>query len=230
MMAPLPTPTQVADRPELPRVRLEVRAASGRPVTYEVGAEDFLIGGSAGCDLRLPASNLPPVICQISRKADGVRVRRLTPVIPVHVNGNPLAANTTTPVASGDVLALAEIEITVAIQQTTHVVIPKFVPLEVESVAAPSHAPRMDLSEERRKLEGRWKQSTRKTRLGAKEWSRRRGTDSPRATSIGRPRNWNPVMLWYSRQKSEQLERQQASPASSAFSRISTPRNANSAV
>ena len=52
MMAPLPTPSHANDRPESPWVRLEVRVASGLPVTYEVGADDFLIGGSAGCDLR----------------------------------------------------------------------------------------------------------------------------------------------------------------------------------
>src|SRR5438093_5394701 len=103
MMAPLPTPSPSADRPELPRVRLEVRAASGRPVTYEFGADEFLVGAAGGCDLRLPAADLPPVVCQFARKSDGVRVRRLTPVLPVLLNGKPLPANAPTAVRSGDV-------------------------------------------------------------------------------------------------------------------------------
>ena len=137
MMAPLPTPSHANDRPELPRVRLEVRVASGRPVTYEVGADDFLIGGSAGCDLRLPAANLPPVICQISRKANGVSARRLTPVLPVHLNGTALAANATTPIAANDILTLADVEITVAMPHAPTIIVPKFVPLDVESAPTP---------------------------------------------------------------------------------------------
>ncbi|MCE9564384.1 MAG: hypothetical protein K8U57_20295 [Planctomycetes bacterium] len=128
MIGSLP-PSPPADRPELPRVRLDVRAASGpatsstsrtpaRAVTYEVGGEEFLIGGAGGCDLRLPVPNLPPVVAQITRKPDGVRVRRLTPILPVVLNGNPLAANTPTVVAAGDVLLVAGIEITIAIQHS----------------------------------------------------------------------------------------------------------------
>ena len=78
------------------RLRWELVCAEARPpnrlaswITGDFGGEgiwtitgvEFLIGGASGCDLRLPASNLPPVICQITRKADGVRVRRLTPVL-----------------------------------------------------------------------------------------------------------------------------------------------------
>ncbi|MBA4189141.1 MAG: hypothetical protein C0467_14180 [Planctomycetaceae bacterium] len=128
MIGSLP-PSPPADRPELPRVRLDVRPAPGsasgsssrnpqRAVTYEVGADEFLIGGASGCDLRLPTPNLPPVVAQITRKADGVRVRRLTPILPVLLNGNPLTANTPTPVSTGDVLVLGGMEITLAIQQS----------------------------------------------------------------------------------------------------------------
>lgn len=131
MMAPLP-PNPPTDRPELPRVRLDVRAGSGRPVSYEVGSDEFLIGGAGGCDLRLPAPDLPPVICQIIRKPEGVRVRRLTPVLPVLLNGSALPANTPTPVTNGDTLTLAGIDITIGIQ-TAAMVVPSFVAIETES-------------------------------------------------------------------------------------------------
>jgi chromosome segregation ATPase len=126
MMAPLP-PNPPAERPELPRVRIDVRTGSGRAVGYEVGSDEFLIGGAGGCDLRLPGANLPPVICQVTRKPDGVRVRRLTPVLPVLLNGTPLPTNTPTAVNSGDALAFAGLDVTVAIQSAA-VIAPKFVP------------------------------------------------------------------------------------------------------
>ncbi|MBA4064440.1 MAG: hypothetical protein C0501_12150 [Isosphaera sp.] len=129
-------PPPAADRPELPRVRLDVRAAGGRPVTYEVGGGEFLIGGAGGCDLRLPAANLPPVICQVTRKPDGVRARRLTPVLPVLLNGAPLPANAPAPVSPGDVIAVAGVEITVTFQAPAAVLTPTFVPLAPEPPAA----------------------------------------------------------------------------------------------
>ncbi|MFO0822882.1 MAG: hypothetical protein U0792_07145 [Gemmataceae bacterium] len=118
MLGSLP-PIPPTDRPDLPRVRLDVRAAgSARAVTYEVGASEFLIGGASGCDLRLPTPNLPPVVVQITRKPDGVRVRRLTPILPVLHNGEQLAANTPTLVSNGDTLTLGGVEITLAISQS----------------------------------------------------------------------------------------------------------------
>jgi hypothetical protein len=133
MIGPLPPP---ADRPELPRVRLDVRAAGGRAVSYEVGGGEFLIGGAGGCDLRLPAPNLPPVICQLTRKPDGVRARRLTPVLPVLLNGAPLPANAPAPVAPGDVIAVAGVEIAVAFQPSAPLISPTFVPLGPDPPAA----------------------------------------------------------------------------------------------
>ena len=137
MLGPIPPPP-AADRPELPRVRLEVRASVApgsagrtppRAVTYEVGSGEFVIGGAGGCDLRLPAPNLPPVIAQITRKPDADAVRRLTPVLPITLNGEPLPANVLAPLAAGDTLALAGVEITVAVQHAA-VVSPRFVPVE----------------------------------------------------------------------------------------------------
>src|SRR5580658_4980647 len=151
MMAPLPPSNLSADRPELPRVRLEVRSGSGRSVSYEVGADEFLIGGASGCDLRIPAPNLPPVICQIIRKVDGVRVRRLTPVLPVLLNEAALPANSPIPVNSGDTISLSGLDITISIQHTG-LIVPTFVPLEEESSAdsSPFQPPSLDLTEDRK--------------------------------------------------------------------------------
>lgn len=144
MLGPLP-PSPAHDRPELPRVRLDVRAAPGsvgasrtpvRAVTYEVGADEFLIGGTGGCDLRLPAPGLPPVIAQITRKPDCVRVRRITPILPVLLNGSPLPANAPTALSPGDTLAFAGVEIVVHIPHAA-IVSAKLVPLEEEARPEP---------------------------------------------------------------------------------------------
>ena len=207
MMAPLPTPSHADDQPELPRVRLEVRAQSGRPVTYEVGADDFLIGGSAGCDLRLPTANLPPVICQISRKSDGVRVRRLTPVLPVLLNGAALPANATTPVAAGDVLALADIEITFAIPSAPSLVVPRFVPLEVEASAHSSTDEQRNLDERRRQLDD-------EEAIRREEWTRRDAELIRRARDLDRQTEEleSDRVLWYRRRQEieQELERHHA--------------------
>jgi chromosome segregation ATPase len=150
MMAPLPNPTPPPDRPELPRVRLEVRTGSGRTVSYEVGGEEFLIGGAAGCDLRLPAPNLPPVVCQITRKPDGVKLRRLAPGLPVLLNGSPLPGNTAAAVTNADHLTVAGVEIGIAVQHTA-VVRPRLVPFD-EPAAAPPPAPDPSAVEARQRL------------------------------------------------------------------------------
>ncbi len=216
MMAPLPTPSHAADRPELPRVRLDVRAASGRPVSYEVGADEFLIGGAGGCDLRLPVPNLPPVVCQLTRKADGVRVRRLTPVLPVQLNGKALPANVTTALNSGDTLALAGIEITVHIQESA-VIVPKFVSLDdAPAVPAPPPLPRSatDYSEEYRKLDERKQQLDAEAAARREELSRRDAELIRRARDLDHQTEEleSDRVLWYRRRQEieQELERQQA--------------------
>src|SRR5262249_47862706 len=125
--APTPPTGPPADRPELPRVRLDVRTGSGRSVSYAVGADEFLIGAAAVCAVRLPAPGLPPVVAQITRKPDGVKVRRLAPGLPVLHNAVPLPSNTATALADGDHLAVAGVEIIVAVQSTF--VAPTLIPL-----------------------------------------------------------------------------------------------------
>jgi trichohyalin len=215
MMGPLPTPSHTDDRPELPRVRLEVRAASGRPVTYEVGAEEFLIGGSSACDLRLPASNLPPVICQFSRKSDGVRARRLTPVLPVLLNDKPLPVNVTTPVASGDRLVLADLEILISSSHASGIVVPKFVPIDTDSHLRPdSTHTNADLNEEYRKLEARRRQMADEVASHEEEWKRRDAELIRRARDLDTRTEEleSDRVLWYRRRQEieEELERRQS--------------------
>ncbi len=131
MIGPLP-PFPTTERPELPRVRLEVRTTAGRPVTYEVGGEEFLIGGAGGCDLRVPTPNLPPVVCQITRKPDGVRIRRITPAVPILLNGAPLTANVPVPVNSGDKLTFAGLEVVITTEPSVYVS-PRLITLEANT-------------------------------------------------------------------------------------------------
>lgn len=162
MMAPLPLTSLPADRPELPRVRFDVRLGSGRSVTYELGGDEFLIGGATGCDLRIPAPDLPPVICQFLRKPEGVWVRRLTPLLPVALNEVPLSASNLTRIHSGDKLTVAGIAVAITIASQLAIT-PHFVPLEEESsnsepAPIPSHVPPktdelLKLEEQRRLLE-----------------------------------------------------------------------------
>src|SRR5262245_36239856 len=88
-----PQSTQVAGMSEahppspcLPAVRLTLTGA-GRETEYDVPPEGFLIGSVPGCDLRLAGTELPPVICLIARTSEGARLRKLSPTLPIQVNG-----------------------------------------------------------------------------------------------------------------------------------------------
>src|SRR4051812_46232479 len=115
MMAPLLNPA-AGDRPDLPRVRLDVRAGPNRSTSHDFAGEEFLIGGAPGCDYRLATPGVPAVVVQIARKPGEVSVRRITPATPVLLNGAPLAAGTNYLLQDGDALAVAGVAIAVQIQ------------------------------------------------------------------------------------------------------------------
>jgi hypothetical protein len=96
----------------LATVRLEVRSGLGRATVYEVGDGGFLIGSVPGCDLRLPGSNLPPIICLIARGAAAASLRRLAPVLPILVNGKAVASAY---LRDGDCVAIGPIEIVMTV-------------------------------------------------------------------------------------------------------------------
>src|SRR5438105_14015278 len=80
MMAPLPPPP----------VRLDVRLEGGRAVGYPINGE-FLVGSATGCDLRLPGTNLPPVIGQFNRQGDTLSFRRLAPTATISLNDTAIS-------------------------------------------------------------------------------------------------------------------------------------------
>lgn len=141
MMAPLPPPPHTpadADRP--PEVRLDVRVGTGRAVGYDLTRGEFLVGGADGCDVRLPGSHLPPVIAQFGRTADGVFVRRLSPALPILLNGAPLAGSDPVWVHSSDRIAIGSADIVVNVNGRGHLR-PTFHEVRAEAKQAPAAAP-----------------------------------------------------------------------------------------
>ncbi|HEY7326269.1 MAG TPA: hypothetical protein VH592_01420 [Gemmataceae bacterium] len=100
----------------LATVRLEVRSGRGPAITYEVGDGGFLIGTVPGCDLRVPGSSLPPLICIIGRTASSASLRRLAPVLPILVNGKAIA---TAYLHDRDTITISSIEIALSVQSAT---------------------------------------------------------------------------------------------------------------
>src|SRR5690242_656621 len=91
MAQPSPNP---ADDPAvaadgLPRVRLEPRHGSAHLAPCDVTSISFLVGTVPGCDLRLPGASLPAVCCLLTRRPDGVELRKLAPIGALLVNGRP---------------------------------------------------------------------------------------------------------------------------------------------
>jgi chromosome segregation ATPase len=75
---------------------------------------DFLIGSVPGCDLRLPGTALPPVVCLIARQSDGVMLRKLAPAQAVLVNGTPVTVQR---LANGDRVSIGDIELIAHVEQ-----------------------------------------------------------------------------------------------------------------
>jgi len=119
-------------------VRIEVHNGSAKPVVYDLNSGEFLVGSVPGCDLRLPGTNLPSVICLIARQADGVRLRKLTPTIPVLLNGQPIAQGALPPLSHGDTVSVGAVDLRLDIAFTVPPA-PQLIP-----VAAPAPAPTAD--------------------------------------------------------------------------------------
>lgn len=100
----------------VPEVRLEVQHGSARPVPYNMADVSFLIGSVPGCDLRVPGTNLPPVLCLLQRRPGNVVLRKLAPAYPILVNGAP-AANAA--LKHGDRLTLGVVDVVVQIAAGT---------------------------------------------------------------------------------------------------------------
>jgi chromosome segregation ATPase len=92
-----------------PLVRIELRHGGARPVIHEVSGEEFLIGSVPGSDLRIPGANLPPILAQILRRIDGIRIRKLAPAQPILLNGQPVVSQAM--LAHGDVIHIGTVEL-----------------------------------------------------------------------------------------------------------------------
>ena len=97
-------------------VRLEVRSRTGRPAVYEVGDAGFLIGTVPGCDLRLPGTDLSPLLCLIVKQHDGVSLRKLAPMQPLTVNGQSFGGGM---LADGDHIGVGGVEVMVSLSGAT---------------------------------------------------------------------------------------------------------------
>jgi chromosome segregation ATPase len=133
-------------------VRLDVRVGTGRAVSFTLGDGEFLLGGAAACDLRLPGPQTPPVVCQFTRSADGVRVRKLSPTVPVVVNDRPLSGSAPVAVHDGDHVQAGPAEIRVHVSDGAFLT-PKLTIFEDDiPTAKPLPAADDDLARERAEL------------------------------------------------------------------------------
>lgn len=107
-------------------VRLELVRGVGRPVELEM-SDAFLIGSVAGCDLRLPGTGLPPVICVITA-GDAIILRKLAPTFPIRVNGQPF---TSVPLQPDDRITVGAVEFVVRSQGEVRTQQPAKSPLRV---------------------------------------------------------------------------------------------------
>ena len=122
MMAPLPplaSPLTAPDATDALAARLDVRFGASRSTSYPLRRGELLVGGAEGCDIRLPGSHLPAVVCQFLQDSSGVSLRRLVPTFPILHNSTPL--NGTAPIAlqSGDRIAVGPADISVDIPIAT---------------------------------------------------------------------------------------------------------------
>ncbi len=97
----------------LPDVRLELRRGSGKGSFYSLAEVDFLIGTVPGCDLRVPGTDLPAVLCLIARSPYGVRFRKLAHTQTILVNGQSVASAT---LSDGDRITVGATDIIVHVQ------------------------------------------------------------------------------------------------------------------
>ncbi len=155
MMAPLPPLVSTPRSTDRPAARLDVRIGSARPTSYPLARGELLIGGAEGCDIRLPGSHLPAVVCQFLQDAEGVTLRRLAPAFPILHNSVAVNGMAPVPMRSGDRIAVgpADISLDFAAAEPLR---PTFVAIEAKSKAPESEglaAERAALEEQTRELE-----------------------------------------------------------------------------
>jgi DNA repair exonuclease SbcCD ATPase subunit len=111
----MPPSSQQRAQPAAPTVRVEVRHGPAPPVGFDVGTDEFVIGATAAADLRLPGSNLPAQVCSIQRTADGARLRKIAPALPILLNGTPLPPLGHADLRHGDVVSVGPVDLHISI-------------------------------------------------------------------------------------------------------------------
>ncbi len=119
-------------------VRVEVRIGTEKPAQFEFAGHEFLVGGAIPCDVRLPGSDVPPLVCLFARTELGVRIRRLAPAFPILLNGNPLTTSDLVDVPSGSTVAVGPADIRITVLSAPSIR-PKFVP--VSKMVDPADVP-----------------------------------------------------------------------------------------
>ena len=127
----------------------------------------------------------------------------------------PLSANATTPVASGDILTIADIRITVVTEQAPAILVPRFVPLEPDAPSTIANGPvGPPAGASSRPLEERRRQPESDEASRAEEWKRRDAELIRRARDLDRQTEEleSDRVLWYQRRQEieQELERQRA--------------------
>lgn len=97
----------------LPAVHLEVRQGNASPASYPLSDVGFLVGSVPGCDLRLPGTGLPPVLCLILRRPGGVTLRKLAPTQVVLINGKVASQ---AELRDGDRVTIGAVDLLVQVQ------------------------------------------------------------------------------------------------------------------
>ncbi|HEX5269634.1 MAG TPA: FHA domain-containing protein, partial [Gemmataceae bacterium] len=169
---PVPAVPVAADG--LPALRVEMRHGSAPPVVHEVTSVSFLVGTVPGCDLRLPGAALPAVCCLLTRRPDGVELRKLAPIGALLVNGQPAA---TRRLDDGDRITLGAVGLLVRIAAAARPPAVRLAPLPIPADEEPRRRPdvsrqqagldavRRELDDVRRQLYDRYRQ--RRDRLAA---------------------------------------------------------------
>lgn len=140
MMIPPGSTNRFPSPPPRSRVRLVVRLNGISEQTFRLTGGEFLIGGASGCNLRLPGTNLPPLICQIGSGPEGIYLRQLVEQFPIFHNGEPIPSLQSVILQHGDRLAIGAADITIDMAEVQPLR-PSFVPFPpTPSPSAPAPA------------------------------------------------------------------------------------------
>ncbi|HWY88543.1 MAG TPA: hypothetical protein VNX28_17660, partial [Gemmataceae bacterium] len=105
----------------LPTIELEV-SHGGRSTTYTLSHVDFLVGTVPGCDLRVPGTDLPAVLCLLARHPGGVALRKLAPTQLILVNGQTSAR---ADLGDGDRVTLGAMDLFVRVKKPAVIETPR---------------------------------------------------------------------------------------------------------